>query len=1018
MQACCDPNEDIVNMLLKRDPDTTVTNYHGLTALGLACVNNRLNHVKALIAKGAKTMYFDREGLTPIRIALRRANIEIALELLASEDYYPRNLAAKPRSGSQKDDNVEIENKLLEHFKFEPLEKLHVVMYWAVSNDALELVRRCIDHNQEVLRWSREGDTWLHIASDNGALRIVELLLDKVTKKPEQTAEWATAEAIMRQDNAGDSALTISIDRRHDELQNLFWTKIRPLRDTGVAFVKMYSAAADWILELLARYEKPGHEDILKEFLQGWYDEEIKNPELDNALHWAIKRRKVVVVWWLLSKGGYSSRCAIESAQKLVPGPYKPNEICGYIRDLLLHPPPLLDYIPNPNKDHIPSFEVGASTAEDAALNPPGNIVDILSDRKSIGIRYAQSSIHDIIYGAGPESVMKKAKEDLRQRDLNALRNALRQMVPKQGENGHKPSADDSSIPDWMKSLSSQQDKDDQEEATDGTSRDLLVRWIHLPVNELHLMRDLVSRLSYDSKRSEIDHMALMKHFNRSWSELAAGAERYYMKPQCVQQSKQTEHGDHSNQNLSGGDMLRGYNGCMALYMPYLTIGSYIHGARKLITPKPKALDESNSSRNSRRIKHTPLTLDQYYYPTIIDSSERDNDQVLSKFLQRRHGQPSPNGEKKILMVNQLWVWIIDEKTIITATTGDSDQYSRRSLDQENTGSLLEATLRNVLYNEAGSLFEGATSVYSIMELILGVATGLFVEKSVVIPNQTSKDPIEVFRESIRDVANQETSLFREFLDGLRREARAKQGEPPDQKLDYKPQAILNRYHVISSETELLDAIRDIRDELHMLRSLAEDQEDVWQQAFASQHLGNESQRFDFHTPTEIKKDLDAMLLEADKIESYINALLDLRQAEFGRLQAQDSAQLSNVILVLTVITIVFLPLSFLSSLFALDVSTFPHQGDNLRYPGWWLFPILFGVSTIVSVPAIALAWNVNAILAKFRARNNAEPAKLPVENSWNDIKHDDTALQHTRSKGWRKSLRRRLPNKENIDIP
>lgn len=33
------------------------------------------------------------------------------------------------------------------------------------------------------------------------------------------------------------------------------------------------------------------------------------------------------------------------------------------------------------------------------------------------------------------------------------------------------------------------------------------------------------------------------------------------------QQSKQTEHGDHSNQNLSGGDMLRGYNGCMALYV-------------------------------------------------------------------------------------------------------------------------------------------------------------------------------------------------------------------------------------------------------------------------------------------------------------------------------------------------------------------------------------------------------------------------------------------------------------------
>ncbi|KAJ8121627.1 hypothetical protein ONZ43_g1966 [Nemania bipapillata] len=682
MQACCGPSDEIVNNLLQRNADTTVTNYHGLTALALACVNNRLNHVKALIT-----------------------NIEIALELLAAEEYYPRNLAAKSHSRYRMDNNTEIENKLLKHFKFEALEQLYIVMHWAVSNDALELARKCIDHNQEVLQWSREGDTWLHVASDNGAMRIVELLLEKVTEKPDQTAEWATAEAIMKQNGQGDSPLTISIDQRHDEIQNLFWSKIRPLRNTDPAFIKMYSTAADWILELLARYEKPGHEDILKDFLQGWYDGNVKGADLDNALHWAIRRRKVVVVWWLLSKGGYSSRDAIESAERLVPGPYKENEICGYMRALLLHPPPLLDHIPNPNKEHIPSFQVGVSTANEAGLNSPGNIVDILSDRKSISIRYAQSSIHDIIYGAGPESVMKNAKEDLRQRDLNALRKALRNTVLEKGNNGHKPLVDETSIPDWVKSLSYQQDKDDQEEVSDGNSRDLLVRWIHLPVNELHLMQDLVSRLSYDSKRSEIDYMALMKHFNRSWSELAAGAERYYMKPQCV-------------------------------------------------------------------------------------------------------------------------------------------------------------------------------------------------------------DPIEVFRESIRDVANQETSLFREFLDGLRREARGKQGQPADQKLNYKPQGILNRYHVISSETELLDAIRDIRDELHMLRSLAEDQEIVWQQAFASPQMGSDPQRLGFYTPTEVKKDLDAMLLEADKIEGYINALLDLRQAEFGRLQAQDSAQLSNVILVLTVITIVFVSLS------------------------------------------------------------------------------------------------------------
>ncbi|KAI0449383.1 hypothetical protein F5B21DRAFT_50144 [Xylaria acuta] len=489
-----------------------------------------------------------------------------------------------------------------------------------------------------------------------------------------------------------------------------------------------------------------------------------------------------------------------------------------------------------------------------------------------------------------------------------------------------------------------------------------------------------------------------MKHFNRSWSELAAGGGRYYMKPQCVQQQKQTEQDDHSNNGPSGCERSGGYTGCIALYMPYLTIGSYDPGAPERRTTVFKATGNPGNSRNSKQIKHAPMTLDQYYYPTISNTSERDNDQVLSKFLQKKHEQPS-KAEKKILMVNHLWVWIIDEKTIITATTDASNQESSEGLDQKTNGRLLEDALRNILRNENGSIFEGATSAYSVMELILGVATGLFVEKSVTIPKQSSKGPVEIFRDSIRDVANREASLFKDFLYGLQ-EARRQQGPLPEQQLDHKSQsrpAPLSRYHVISSETELLYEIRDIRDELHILRSLAEDQEVVWQQAFPSNRMKNESSRFEFCTPTDVKKDLDVMLLEADKIEGYINTLLDLRQAEYGRLQAYDSARLSKILFVFTVATIVFLPLSFLSSLFALDVSVFPHEAGNLKYQGWWLFPILFGVTTIVSVPTIALAWNVNAISAKLSPQKKVE--------------YDDTTPHRNEPTRWGK-LRRRLRGK------
>ncbi|KAI0535157.1 hypothetical protein GGR58DRAFT_22443 [Xylaria digitata] len=515
--------------------------------------------------------------------------------------------------------------------------------------------------------------------------------------------------------------------------------------------------------------------------------------------------------------------------------------------------------------------------------------------------------------------------------------------------------------------------------------------------------------------------MILMKHFNQSWSELAAGAGQCYMKPQCVQQGNQKEQDDHSNRNLSRHSRSRG---CMALYMPYLTIGSYgciDHGP---VTNAPKVFDESNNNRDSRRIKHTPMTLDQYYYPTITDTSVRDNDQVLSKFLQKKREQeehenpPRYNDgesiDKKILTVSSLWVWILDGKTIITAATDGPDQKSPRSL-QEINGNLLEAALRNILYNKDRSVFEGAASVYSVMELILGAATGLFIEKSVITPDQSAKGPVEIFRESIREVANEETSLFVGFLNKLRREAGGQQ-EQLGQKLSYKPpdMSVSDPHHVISSEMELLYTIRDIRDELQMLRSLAEDQEIVWEQAFAFIYLKDEPRRFEFYAPTDVKEDLDTMLLEADKIEKYINTLLDLRQAEYGRLQANDSARLSKIIFVFTVITIVFLPLSFLSSLFALDVSVFPHEAGSLKYQGWWLFPILFGATTIVSVPTIFVAWKLDAISAKFK-RLEAIPASFKRLEAISAFKRRETTKggeivpNTAKTTRWGESLRRRL---------
>ncbi|KAI0411321.1 hypothetical protein F5X98DRAFT_56239 [Xylaria grammica] len=1022
MEACGQLDDQIVDMLLERNADMTVRDNHGLTALSRACSRGRLNQVKALLRKGSKVVVSDRDGDTPLRIALHHGYIEIALELLAAEEYYPRSLAAKISSPNQIDDVERIKSLLLEHFgnaKFETPEQLHVVMYWAVSNGALELADRCVTHNEGVLEWDTEGNTWLHVAADSGALEIGRLLLTKVTGEQNKPAEWANAEAIVKRNIRGDSPLTISIERGHDGVRELFWSKLKQLGNTKADFVNTNPTVANWVLELLAQYERPGHERILMELLQKWYGEANLVPD-DTALHWAVLRRKVLVVWWLLSKGGYSTG-EIGSALELV---LEDTGVCDVIRELLLHPPPLLEHVPNPNKVHTAT----SGSFDDITLNSLGHIVDIVFDGKSVKIPYIRPRVGDIIAEAGLESLMKSAQDDLGQYELNVLRKDWGQTAPDQDDVSGTP------VGDWVRSMSSRQNIHRQ---------DLLVRWIHLPVNDLYLMRELVSRLSHDSKRSETDHAALMKHFDRSWSERAAGAGKHYMKPRCVQQQSQAKQNGHSNRTPSESDISEGYNGCIALYMPYLTVGSYEPSTfPPPVTTTPQEFDGSTYGWSSIRIKHMPLTLDQYYYPTVSDTSKRDNDQVLSRFLHKKgpqtgHGRHvAPHANKKILMVNHLWVWIIDEKTIITATSDISNREAPRSL-REITGGLVETTLRHILYNK-DRVFEGTVSVEYIMELILGAATRFFTQKSIVLPDKTLRGPIEVFRESIRDVANHQTSLFMEFLKRLQQEPGG-QGQAPNDELDSKAQgksAHSNPHHVISAEMTVLESIRDIRDELNILKSLAEDQEVVWKQAFASIYPEKESQ-FGLHTPAEVKRDLDAMLLEARNIEDYVTNLLDLRQADYSRGQADvsarlaaDSAKQSRIIFIFTVITIVFLPLSFLSSLFAIDVSIFPHEAGDLRYQPWWLFPILFGVTAIVSTPTIALAWNVDAvsgwlkkpgtIAANFK-RWNAIPSKfnklvalLAIFARRVGIANDDTAPQKNKITRVWESLRRRLPGSNN----
>lgn len=56
---------------------------------------------------------------------------------------------------------------------------------------------------------------------------------------------------------------------------------------------------------------------------------------------------------------------------------------------------------------------------------------------------------------------------------------------------------------------------------------------------------------------------------------------------------------------------------------------------------------------NGPNSMHPRRSLDQYFYPSLTDTSSRDNDQVVSKRTKDSPGGPT------MVMVDQLWLWLI-----------------------------------------------------------------------------------------------------------------------------------------------------------------------------------------------------------------------------------------------------------------------------------------------------------------------------------------------------------------------
>ncbi|KAK2761809.1 hypothetical protein FQN54_001639 [Arachnomyces sp. PD_36] len=450
-------------------------------------------------------------------------------------------------------------------------------------------------------------------------------------------------------------------------------------------------------------------------------------------------------------------------------------------------------------------------------------------------------------------------------------------------------------------------------------------RWIHLPANNISWVK-----VEFPAKLKFVDESL----FERKGPTLHASSRE----PSCQ------------------ADI----HGRLSLVVPYIDMESETYLNRKTISPNLHVMKMKRliTEYQTTADIHVSRTLDQSSYETMESTADRDYDQVVYRYTKKniwskqnaeskdenvrattldappprpKAGVPDSPDEKgqkqtaKLLMVNQLWLWKMDDTTIISA--------SPERWHEGNEHKLLSSLLATRLDWFRQPLDEW------VMRIVLRCIH--FSEE----PWRAGLDELytSIFARSIATVANKEVKCYRSFKEAVQ-QGKAKSLE-------------------IREEITLLQEIKDIRDELNMLNHVLSDQKDVVARLLRYSGKDIESD-FEHEWGTDARCNRVArMSKDADRVERSINHLLDLKQKQSNleeaisaRKQAEDTARQGQYIFIFTVVTIIFVsvlytfmlkplvnpvyvqaPLSFMAALFALQISEFPHDDKGLDLPGSWV---------------------------------------------------------------------------------
>ncbi|KAF9870224.1 hypothetical protein CkaCkLH20_12310 [Colletotrichum karsti] len=250
---------------------------------------------------------------------------------------------------------------------------------------------------------------------------------------------------------------------------------------------------------------------------------------------------------------------------------------------------------------------------------------------------------------------------------------------------------------------------------------------------------------------------------------------------------------------------------------------------------------------------------------------------------------------KQILCVSQLWVWRIDENTIISAFP---DRW-----DNKNAKTLLNSIKHRVL--GIRDLRSEDTDMMRIVESILESAVA-YSEEEFHFQFEGPKSYCNVFAASIAHVSNEAMKRYAEFKASIKGMGTSK--------------TVLDD---LRAEIELLQEIDDIREEINMIKRVLRSQERVFGD-FRRAEVGEmgreekEGAKGVFKHPT--LDFFNRIEEDANRVRDSITTLLDLRQREANIEEALSASEQSKILFIFTGATVVFAPLSWATGIFEVSI--------------------------------------------------------------------------------------------------